>query len=199
MIQKCENLRLYRIQDAHCFFNAFDWYVSAINRLIGGTTDYWDEDKQNAKLCEIFGHCLGSSLVTNHGLSLAFATANRRNANIPKIRKEISDLWVTWKLSDPRDKLNLPENFFPKTLDISTYIQIQKKIEGGDAKCPAADQAHAAKKIQSEKDKKLSRNMAQNLQIFRTNVGGGFGHWNHHGGQNGENSEDNAGGSDKEK
>ncbi len=30
-------------------------------------------------------------------------------------------------------------------------------------------------------------------------LGGGFGHWNHHGGQHGENSEDDAGGSDKEK
>ncbi len=199
LIQKCANLCLYRIQDAHCFFNTFNWYVLATDCLNGGTTDYWDKDKQNAKLCKIFGHWSGSSLVTNHGLSLAFAMANRRNANIPKIWKEISELWVTWKLSDSRDKLNLPENFFPKTLNISTYFQIQKKIEGSDAKCPAADQAHAAKKIQSEKDKKLSRNMAQNLQIFRTNVGGGFGHWNHHGGQNGENSEDNAGGSNKEK
>ncbi len=108
-------------------------------------------------------------------------------------------MWVTWKLTGSGDKLNLPENFFPKTLDISTYVQIQKKIEGGDAKCPPADQAHAAKKIQSEKDKKLSRNLAGNLQIFRTNVGGGFGHWNHQGGQNGENSDDDAGGSDKEK
>ncbi len=63
LIQKCENLRLYRIQDAHCFFNAFNWYVLAINRLNGGKTDYWDEAKQNGKLCKIFGQCKGILLL----------------------------------------------------------------------------------------------------------------------------------------
>ncbi len=157
LIQKCESLCLYQIQDAHCFFNAFDWYVLAINHLNGGKTNYWDGDKHNVKLYKIFGHCVGSSLVTD----------------LPKIRKEISELWVIWKLSDSGDKLNLPDNFFPKTLDISTYVQIHKKIEDVDAKCPAADDAHVAKKIQSEKDKKISCNQAQNLQILCANVGGG--------------------------
>ncbi len=172
MIQKCKNLHLYRIKDAHCFFNAFDWYVSTINSINSGRSNYWDDAKQDAKLCKIFGRCSGNSLVKDHGLSLAFAMVNKDDAGIPKIRKEILELWVTWKLNDARDQPTLPENFFPKTLDISTYVQTQKKIEGGDAICPAADDAHAAKCLQSNQDKKKACNQAQNLQIFCANVGG---------------------------
>ncbi len=69
------------------------------------------------------------------------------------------------KLNDARDQPTLPENFFPKTLDISTYIQIQKKIEDGEANCPAADDAHVAKRLQSNEDKKKACNQAKNLQI----------------------------------
>ncbi len=39
LIQKCESLCLYWIQDAHCFFSAFDWHVLAINHLDGRETD----------------------------------------------------------------------------------------------------------------------------------------------------------------
>lgn len=98
--------------------------------------------------------------------------------DLPTIWKDISNLWVTQKINSSGDHHALPENFFPKTLDVSTYVQIQKKIEGGNSKFPAADEFHVAKCFQSEKDKKNDCN-ANALIILYASIGGGFSANNH--------------------